>query len=226
MTRDPSPPGLWVGQPLHAVGLAVLLGAAGAAWQRLGSPHAAAFWLAIAFPVAHQVFVWLSWRLELGSGAVSRFLGFRAYLAVFFTLFFGRFVSLAVLGALDAGSLGLGAPTRALATIALALPALYAGYSVQRYFGMVRAAGADHFDPRYREMPLVRQGIFRFTSNGMYVYAFLGFWAIAVGFGSAAALVVAGFSHAYIWVHYHATEKPDMAFLYGGRGAAGSPDPA
>ena len=96
----------------------------------------------------------------------------------------------------------------------LVLPGIYAMYSVKRYFGMARAAGADHFDVRYREMPLVKDGIFRFTSNGMYLYAFLLFWAIAVGLNSSAALAVAAFSHAYIWVHFYATEKPDMNFLY------------
>ena len=48
----------------------------------------------------------------------------------------------------------------------------------------------------------------------MYVYAFLLFWAIAVGFNSSAALAVAAFSHAYIWVHFYATEKPDMDYLF------------
>ena len=88
------------------------------------------------------------------------------------------------------------------------------GVSVQRQFGMQRAAGADHFDSRYREMPLVEKGIFRFTSNGMYLFGFFLFWAVAVGFNSAAALVVAAFSHLYIWVHFYATEKPDMEFIY------------
>jgi len=49
----------------------------------------------------------------------------------------------------------------------------------------------------------------------MYVFAFLLFWALGVGCDSSAALLVAAFSHAYIWVHFHATEKPDMRFLYG-----------
>jgi len=80
---------------------------------------------------------------------------------------------------------------------------------------MVRAAGADHFDERYRSMPFVKQGIFRFTDNAMYLYAFLLFWAIAVGFNSAAALVVAAFSHLYIWVLFYSTEKPDIDFIYG-----------
>ncbi|MCH2115792.1 MAG: hypothetical protein MK171_12890 [Pirellulales bacterium] len=111
----------------------------------------------MAFPVAHQVFVWLAWRLELRSSLTSRAIGFRGYLVGFFLLFGGRFISLGV-------------------------PGIYAAYSVQTYFGMIRAAGADHFDARYRQMPLVWEGIFRFTQNGMYVYAFLLFWAIAMGF--------------------------------------------
>ena len=64
-------------------------------------------------------------------------------------------------------------------------------------------------------MPLVKEGIFKYTGNGMYVYGFFMLWAIAIGFDSRAALIVAGFSHVSIWIHYHATEKPDMAYLYG-----------
>ena len=48
----------------------------------------------------------------------------------------------------------------------------------------------------------------------MYLYAFLLFWVIAVGLSSSAALTVAVFSHVYIWVHYYATGKPDMEYLY------------
>ena len=103
-------------------------------------------------------------------------------------------------------------------TLILLLPGLYAMYSVREYFGMSRAAGGDHFDVRYRAMPLVKDGIFRYTDDGMYIYAFLLFWAIAVGFNSTAALVVAAFSHAYIWVHFFATEKPDMDYLYANDG--------
>ncbi len=212
-----TPPGLSVGQLGHFVCLAVLLALAHTAWRYLGEPFPAAFWLAIALPVAHQIFVWLAWRLELARSATSATLGFRGYLAVFFLLFGSRFVAILWLSWLDRGSLGLPLPAQLVGAALLALPALYAGYSVGRYFGMVRAAGADHFEPRYREMPLVKDGIFRFTHNGMYVYAFLGIWAIAFAFGSAAGLVVAAFSHAYIWVHFFATERPDMRFLYASR---------
>ncbi len=208
------PPGIWTGQALHFTCLAFLLALVGVGWLYLGEPLPAAFWVAVAFPVGHQVFVWLAWRLELRSSAVSDAIGFRAYVVVFFLLFGGRFVSLFVLAWMDRGSLGLAMLPRSVSTTLLVLPGVYAMVSVQRYFGMVRATGADHFDPRYRAMPLVDRGIFRFTSNAMYHFAFLLFWAIAVGFDSSAALVVAAFSHAYIWVHYHATEKPDMDDLY------------
>jgi len=207
-------PGIWTGQPLHFACLAALLILVWTIWSYLGKPFPAAFWSAVAFPVVHQIFVWLTWRFEIQSSATSRVMGFRGYLVLFFLLFGGRFVSLIVLAWMDRGSLNLPTLPQAALTILLALPGIYAMYSVTRYFGMERAAGADHFDPRFRDMPLVSEGIYRFTDNGMYLYAFLLFWAIAVGFNSSAALIVTAFSHIYIWVHFYATEKPDMNYLY------------
>ena len=49
----------------------------------------------------------------------------------------------------------------------------------------------------------------------MYAFAFLGLWAIAFFANSAAALILAVFEHSYVWVHYYATEKPDMDLIYG-----------
>ena len=207
-------PGIWVGQPLHFISVALLLVLVYLAWKFLGEPFPVAFWSAVAFPVVHQIYVWLAWRLELQYAATSKAIGFHGYVVIFFVLFFGRFISLFALAWIDRGSLNLNIIPLTILTILLVLPGMYAMYSVRRYFGMVRAAGADHFDSRYRNMPLVKKGIFRFTSNGMYLYAFFLFWAIAVGFNSSAALTVAAFSHVYIWVHYYATEKPDMDFLY------------
>jgi hypothetical protein len=214
MTTTKAPPSIWVGQLLHFTCLAALLVLVWMAWNYLGKPFPTTFWIAIAFPVVHQIFVWLAWRLEFQNMATSKSLGFQGYLTCFFFLLGGRFVSLLVIAWMDRGSLNIQLLPKVIVTIPLACLGIYAMYSVKRYFGMVRAAGADHFDPRCRDMPLVQQGIFRFTSNGMYLYAFLLFWAIAVGFNSAAALTIAAFSHAYIWVHFFATEKPDMDFLY------------
>ena len=207
--------GIWVGQPFHFISLALLLILVFFGWRRLGQPYPAAFWIAIAIPIVHQIFVWLAWRLELNYQSTSRTIGFNGYIVLFFLFFGGRFVSLFVLGSLDADSLNLSVTPRIILTLILILPGVYAMFSVMKYFGMARAAGADHFDPKYRSMPLVNEGIFRFTNNGMYLYAFLLFWAFGVGFNSSATLLVAAFSHIFIWVHFYATEQPDMAYLYG-----------
>ena len=61
----------------------------------------------------------------------------------------------------------------------------------------------------------MRRGIFRFTRNAMYTWAFMIFWILALVYGSRAGLVLAAFSHAYIWVHYLATERPDLRRIYG-----------
>lgn len=214
MSIERDRPAVLAGQCLHLFALAGLLTLTAWGWDLLGRPFPVAFWTAIAVPVIHQVFVWLAWRLELRGRTVSRTIGFRAYVVLFFVLFFARPVTLLILAWLDQGSLGLPLWLRVALTAVLAILGVYAGYSVARYFGMARATGADHFDPRYRKMPLVREGIFRFTSNAMYVYAFLLFWAVAIGFDSSAALLAAAFAHAYIWVHYVATERPDMVAIY------------
>ncbi len=210
-----SPPSLWTGQALHFVSLVVLLIVLSALWSTLGRPFPTFFWTAAMVPIVHQLFVWVAWRLELRSSLISNQIGFNGYLAFFFMLFCGRFVTLIVLAWLDRDTLNLHPNVQVFLATALAIPGLYAVYSVKRYFGLARAAGGDHFEARYRDMPLVNEGIFRFTNNGMYGFAFLVFSAIAVGFGSSAALVIAVFSHAYIWVHFYATEKPDMDFIYG-----------
>jgi len=214
MTTETTIPGIWTGQWLHSICLVPLLVVVWVIWTYLGEPYPIGFWTAVSFPIVHQVFVWLAWRLELLSSATSRTMGFGGYIACFFLLFGGRFVSLFALAWMDRGSLHLQTLPRIVLAGIMTLLGVYAMYSVKRFFGMSRAAGADHFDPRYRNMRFVRGGIFRYTSNGMYVYAFLLFWAIAVGFNSSAALAVAAFSHAYIWVHFYATEKPDMDYLY------------
>lgn len=211
------PPHFWEGQMLHIVSLIVLLTAAALVWTSLGNPHSQAFWIAISFPILHQVWVWTTWRIELQTSIVSRSIGFNGYLLVFALLFVGRLLSLAWLALQDRGSLNLDLTILVPVTFIVLLPGLYAMFSVARYFGIARAAGADHFNYSYRELPLVKEGIFRYTDNGMYVFAFLLFWAVAIGFNSISALVVAAFSHAYIWVHYYSTEKPDMDYLYGGR---------
>ena len=68
---------------------------------------------------------------------------------------------------------------------------------------------------RYRAMPMVCEGAFKYSANAMYSFVFIGLWGIALLLGSQAALAVVLFQHAYIWVHWYCTEQPDGVVLYG-----------
>lgn len=227
MPAHPSatPSHFWKGQIAHAVLLVALIAAAWsfvdpdelAMRQLFGVSARVWFIIALLIPVLHQLFVWIAWRTELCFGAITkRFgdLGFSIYLVVFFLLFFSRPIVLIFLTVADHDSMEISVPVRTLLCVVLGIPAAYTGYSVVRYFGMSRAAGGDHFDERYRTMPLVKEGIFKYTSNSMYTFAFLALSMIAIAGGSWSALVAAAFSHVYIWVHYFCTERPDMRMIY------------
>ncbi len=96
------------------------------------------------------------------------------------------------------------------------LPAAYLGYSVVNYFGIDRAYGIDHFKPEEaRSYEIVRKGIFKFTSNGMYMFGFLLLYAPGIMLESSAAILIALFNHIFIWAHYYFTELPDMKKIYG-----------
>ena len=80
---------------------------------------------------------------------------------------------------------------------------------------MDRAFGIDHFFPeKYKNVSMVKQGIFKHTSNGMYIFGFLTLWIPGILLKSKAAILIALFHHLYIWVHYYFTEKPDMKIIY------------
>ncbi len=172
----------------------------------------------IGLTVIHQVLVWLVWRLQICFGLLSRLLGQADLLIwgiLFFPLLVARPVLTAVVALSSSGSMAI--PSGIVWGLAVVLmgQALYTFWSVWRYFGLLRAAGGDHFRARYWTMPLVQQGAFRYHSNAMYAFGFLGLWAIAIGGRSQAALALALFQHAYIWVHMYCTEGPDLDVLYG-----------
>ena len=213
-------------QWLHALGLIVLL--AGCWWaaqwpavrqgELWGLRTIDWYWIAILTAVLHQVYVWLCWRIQLHGKGLTAVLGagaFPAFAFGFAVIGIARVVAMFALGFANRDSLALDPLTLKIAAVVALIPALYLFYSVKRYFTFRRAFGADHFDPSMRSMPFVRGGIFRFTSNGMYVFGFLLLWVPALWWASAGALVAALFNHLYIWVHYYATERPDMARIYG-----------
>jgi protein-S-isoprenylcysteine O-methyltransferase Ste14 len=183
----------------------------------LGLTDTAWFWTSVGAAVIHQVIVAAVFRGQLGWSILTRLFG-KADMIIwgilFMPLLIARPLLIIGLAIADAGSADLPRWFGITTGVALLLPAVYAGYSVGRYFGIDRALGGDHFRQRYREMPLVREGAFAWSSNAMYTYVFLGLWGIALTTGSLAALAAALFQHAYIWVHYYCTEEPDMKLIY------------
>ena len=142
-----SAPTFWTGQATHFIGLSLLLLLTWIAWHFIGNPFPVLFWIAIAFPIMHQIFVWITWRLKLQPLSATAALTFPLYLVIFFVLFAGRFVSLLALAWVDRRSLQLPVILQVILTAFFTVPGVYAMYSVWRYFGLGRAAGADHLIP-------------------------------------------------------------------------------
>lgn len=218
---------LFAGQLQHLLLLAGLIPGAvflalpvldGASW--LGISDTAWLWAAILAPVVHQIVVWFVFRTQLVFSLFTRLFGrydLHVWGLIFMPLLLLRPLVLLGLGLSDAGSLAGPRALQITLAIILLAPALYALWSVGRYFGLPRALGGDHFRQAYREMPLVRKGAFQYSDNAMYTFAFLGLWSIALFTGSTAALALALFQHAYIWVHMYTVETPDMQAIYGNR---------
>ena len=183
----------------------------------LSVPATRWFWLAVGMAVLHQVLGWIGFRLQLGWAALSRLFGSADMLIwglVFFPLLIARPILVIGLAKSTQNTLLLPEVLAAFLGVILLIPVVYTIWSIYKYFGFVRGMGGDHFRKRYREMPLVNEGAFQWCGNAMYTFAPLLLWAIAYILGSQAALTVALFEHAYVWVHYYCTEKPDMKIIY------------
>jgi hypothetical protein len=217
---------IFVGQSAHAfllfsLGVCMLLAAELPGFfvgEFAGVSTQAWFVLVVANAVVHQLYVWFCWRIELHTRGLSRVFGrwaFAVYASFFTVLILARPVLVTLLSIANAGTLPIGEELSRVIAFVMVMPVAYLAWSVRRYFGIARAFGIDHFDTAYRPLPLVRGGIFRLTPNAMYTFGFLLLWIPAFYYRSIAGIVAAAFSHAYIWVHYLTTEKPDMEVIYG-----------
>ena len=199
---------LWYLSALSGANTGVFLGISTMGWAGL----------IIANAVTHQVYVWFCWRSELHAQFLTILWGekgFRNFAIGFTALLVLRPILAFAIGWANRGTLAIDPVFAYSATIPLIGLTAYLMYCVRAYFSFQRAFGIDHFEARYRKSSLVRRGIFRVSPNAMYVFGFLGLWVPAFLFQSLAALLLAAFSHAYIWVHYIATERPDMEWIYG-----------
>lgn len=186
------------------------------AWLGMTATHW--FWASLTLSIIHQVVVWIVFRLQLGWATLTRVFGKADMLVwglIFLPLLASRVFTLVGLAQSTQNTIDLSRPLAIGISVIILAPALYSLWSVLRYFGLTRAMVGDHFRVRYRQMPLENRGIFRYSSNAMYTFSFMVLWAIALLNFSLPALIVAGFQHIYIWVHFYCTEKPDMDIIYG-----------
>ena len=172
------------------------------------------FIIAMSIPLIHQSYVWICWRSELCWKLISSTIGFKGYVIIFFILIISR-LSAIVLCFIDYGSLYVPGWFAWILAIIIFIPGAYTMYSVKKYFGFLRAAGADHFDPKYRKMPFEKRGIFKWNSNAMYVFAIGIPFSFAVATGSQSMFVVSIYTYIFIWLHYFCTEKEDFKVIYG-----------
>ncbi len=173
--------------------------------------------LSIAAAILHQFYVWFCWRTELYYSLITRLLGkngFIYYSIGFIVLAALRFVFLTGLAIANINSLDVNQTLLNTIAFIISVLTLYVLYSVAKYFSFARAMGADHFDKSYRNKPLVRKGIFRWTRNGMYNFGIPVVWIPGLLLASKAAVLAALFSHLYIWVHYYSVELADMKRIY------------
>ena len=171
------------------------------------------FMIAMFVPLIHQSYVWICWRSELCWQSISNTIGFKRYVIIFFILGISRFSAI-VLCFIDYGSLYKPGWFTWILSIILFIPGAYTMYSVKKYFGFLRAAGADHFDSKYKDMPFEKRGIFKWSPNAMYVFAIGIPFAFAVATGSQSMFVVAIYTYISIWLHYFCTEKEDFKVIY------------
>ena len=176
------------------------------------------FWISIAAPIIHQVYVLVIWRLELYHNTFTKRYrlskAFKMYAIGFSFLFVSRMIFITFLGISDKNSLQVN-PVLVYSIAAVIIPLVaYLFYSVKKYFTLERAYGIDHFDKNYNE-PYVKGGIFRYTNNGMYIFGLMALYLPGLILRSNTAIIVALFQHTYIWVHYYFTERPDMKKIYG-----------
>ena len=171
------------------------------------------FMIAMSVPIIHQAYVWICWRSELCWQSISNSIGFKGYVIIFFILIISR-LSAIVLCFVDYGSLYKPGIFAWIISIILFIPGVYTMYSVKKYFGFLRAAGANHFDLKYRDMPFEKRGIFKWSPNAMYVFAIGIPFSFAVATGSQSMFIVAIYTYISIWLHYFFTEKEDFKIIY------------
>ena len=172
------------------------------------------FLFAMITPLLHQSYVWLCWRSELCWKTISRTIGFKAYAVIFIIIIILRLSGIGLCFA-DYGSWFAPGWIAWSVSMLIFIPFVYTIYSIKKYFGFMRAAGIDHFDPKYKDMPFEKRGIFKWSSNAMYTFAIPVMFGFAISAGSKATFIFAAYTFVGAWLHYFCTEREDFKIIYG-----------
>ena len=171
------------------------------------------------FAGAHQAWIAFFWRMELHRGKISAWFGragFPIFATGFVVFFLSRMLLLIPISFASAQTAPI-PPAVSITLILVTTPFIVWGlYSVTVYFSVIRAFGADHFDPAWRNASLEKRGIFKYIPNAMYTVVLLLIYHPGLFWLSAPGLLAAAAHHALVWCHYFCTEKPDMKEIYGG----------
>jgi hypothetical protein len=168
----------------------------------------------------HVTYVWICWRTELHLKLLTRLLGRYAvpiYAFFFFIQLIGRPITVLQLAAGTSNTIQIPAMIQYTFIAVIALITIVTFHSIIFYFGFIRAAGADHFEEKYRKMGKVTQGIYKYFENVMYTFTTLCLFIPGLVFKSLPAIVCAAYHYTALWIHYFCTEKPDMEYIYGGK---------
>lgn len=178
-------------------------------------------WISWIFAGIFQFWISFFWRFELYGGHVSRKMGpfgFQLYRAGYVVFGLLRFIPLVPIALTSPHTLNLPA-WFSIPFLVVTIPlSLWGVYCAAVYFGITRASGIDHFDPAWSRHNLEKRGIYKYVPNVMYTVVLLAIYHPGVVWQSAPALIGGGVHHAFVWIHYFCTEKPDMQEIYGGRG--------
>lgn len=173
--------------------------------------------IAIGVAIVHQIMVAIVFRLQLHKNWMTNRFGERdmqVWAGLFLPFLIARPITILITGLSDTTPITGIRSAEIIIGVVLILGAVAGMHSVLKYFTIPRALGGDHFRDSYAKMPLVKEGIFKYTNNGMYGVVFFGLTGLALVLGSWNALIAALFQQAYIWVHMYCTEGPDMRRIY------------
>ncbi len=175
-------------------------------------------WIGIIAAIIHQLYVMVIWRVQLETQWLTvnlPRLGYLAYLIDYTIMLAARLGAIVLAAAANRGSIFIPDDARWATAFILAIPFIWLIHSVVKYYSYKRIAGADHFEPAYRDTSWTRKGIFQYVPRAVYVFGPLGFYIPGIVLTSPASLLLALFNHIYIWIHYYCTELPDIKRIYG-----------